>query len=342
MVVARMATKLQGAGARRTKQRAHSAADPSASMALRVKRGREGERDEDSLGSGSSSDVGAQPLLHVPQGHHVIDRVLAFDPKTNEYLIHWQGYATKDRTWQTLQDLPPPAVERFRARGFANVGWVFPAEGAKEAFREKHDLIDLGELPVPVPDPNHDTRLHELTKAQRKVYVQWLKRRVGQCEWASGCTHRVASDDSAGGARGGGAAAGSWPVECFDFHHVSARHKIRNVAELPVSIFPAESIWAEAAKCILLCKMHHAIIEHITHGDERDYHPECVGAPAEEAAGSCIFRGHSLYGYVHADANRRQGTQPWTTEALLQARGRPWAARDEPAVAKKKAKRRAG
>jgi hypothetical protein len=151
----------------------------SASMALRTKRGREGVSDEESHSSDSSSGVGAQ---HVPQGHHVIDRVLAFDPKTNEYLIYWQGYATKHRTWQKRQDLPPPAVERFRARGFANVGWVFPTSGAKEDFREKHDLIDLGELPVPVPDPNHDTHLHELTKDQRKVYVQWLKRRVGQCE----------------------------------------------------------------------------------------------------------------------------------------------------------------
>jgi hypothetical protein len=310
-------------------------------MALRTKRDREGERDAESFGSDDSSDVGVQPPQRIPQGHQVIDRVLAFDPKTNEYLIHWEGYATKDRTWQKRQDLPPPAVERFRARGFANTGWVFPTDGAKEAFREKHDLIDLGELPVPVLDPKHNTRLHELTKDQRKAYVQWLKRRVGQCEWASGCAHRVASEGGAPG--GGGAAAGSWPVECFDFHHVRARHKIRNVAEMPVTIFPAESIWAEAAKCILLCKMHHAIIEHITHGDERDYHPECVGAPgaAEGAAGPCAFRGHSLYGYVHPDADRRQETQPWTSEALLQARGRPWAARDEPAVAKQKAKRRA-
>jgi hypothetical protein len=124
---------------------------------------------------------------------------------------------------------------------------------------------------------------------------------------------------------------------------VRARHKVRNVAEMPVTIFPAESIWAEAAKCILLCKMHHAIIEHVTHGDERDYHPECVGAPgaAEGTAGPCAFWGHSLYGYVHPDADRRQGAQPWTSEALFAERGRPWAARDEPAAAKQKAKRRA-
>jgi hypothetical protein len=317
-------------------------------MAFRTKRGREGERDEESLGS-DSSDVGAQPQPYVSQGYHVIDRVLAFDPTTNEYLIHWQGYAAKDRTWQRRQDMPPggpkSALERFRTRGFANVGWVFPTEGAKETFREKHDLIDLGELPVPVHDTNHNTRLHKLTKGQRKEYVQWLKRRVGQCEWASGCAHRVASEGGAhrvaseNGA-GGGSVGGSWPVECFDFHHVRARHKIRNVAEMPVTIFPAESIWAEAAKCILLCKMHHAIIEHITHGEERDYHPECADGPTE-AVGPCTFRGHSLYGYVHPDANRRQETQPWTTEALLAARGRPWAARDEPGVAKQQAKRRA-
>jgi hypothetical protein len=58
-------------------------------MALRTKRNREGERNTESQGSDSSSDVGAQPPQRIPQGHHVIDRALAFDPKANEYLIHW-------------------------------------------------------------------------------------------------------------------------------------------------------------------------------------------------------------------------------------------------------------
>jgi hypothetical protein len=331
-------------------------------MAAPIKRTRgmaaaeNGASASDSSGSGrESSELGERPPGgHVPEGHHVIDRVLAFDPKTKEYLIHWRGFSALDRTWQRGHDIPGgpgTAVDRFRRRGFANVGWVFPSENAKRAFHEKHDLIDLGQFPFPIADHAHDTGLHPVTRDQRRVYVHWLKKRIGQCEWVSGCAHRVAADPVAatGGGGGGGAGSTGWPVECFDFHHVRAQLKIRNVAEMPVSIFPAESIWAEAARCVLLCKMHPAIVEHVTHGSERGYNPECVAAAAAATAATtadrdaCAFHGHSLYDYVHPEAGRHPSAQEqWTSEALLAARGRPWAPRDEPGAAKQAKKKKKG
>ncbi len=61
-----------------------------------------------------------------------------------------------------------------------------------------------------------------------------------------------------------------------DVHRVRAAREVHTVSTMPVTVFPAGSIWAEAAKCILLCKLHHAIIEHVTHGDEEGYSPECT------------------------------------------------------------------
>jgi hypothetical protein len=295
---------------------------------------------------GESSELGGRPPERVPDGHHVVDRVLAFDPKTNEYLIHWRGFSASDRTWQHGHDIPGGpgmAVDRFRRRGFANVGWVFPSEDAKRAFHEKHDLIDLGQLPIPVADHSRNAGLHPVTRDQRKEYVHWLKKRIGQCEWVSGCSHRVADPVAA---TGGGA---GWPVECFDFHHVRAQLKIRNVAEMPVLMFPAESIWAEAAKCVLLCKMHHAIVEHVTHGSERGFNPECAAAAAaataatEDDRNACAFHGHSLFDYVHPEAGRHPNAQEqWTSKALLAARGRPWHPRDEPGAPKQVKKKKKG
>jgi hypothetical protein len=292
-------------------------------------------------GGGGSSDAEERLPEHVPPGHYVVDRVLAYDPKTKEYLIHWRGFPASDRTWQREQDLRHgTAVDRFRRRGFANVGWVFPSEDAKRTFHEKHDLIDLGELPVLVDDHTRNTGLHAVTREQRKAYVHWLKRRIGQCEWVSGCAHRVAAGPGAATPAAASSAAG-WPVECFDFHHVRADLKIRNVSEMPVSIFPAESIWAEAAKCVLLCKMHHAIVEHVTHGSELGYNPECSARGT--GGDACAFRGHSLYDYVHPEAGRHsaspQAERGWTSDDLLAQRGRPWAPRDEPGVAKQPKKK---
>jgi hypothetical protein len=171
-------------------------------MAAPAKRTRGGGRaaaaglggDASTSGGSDSSELEERAPVDVPDGHHVVDRVLAFDPKTNEYLIHWRGYSASDRTWQSGRDIGPgaAAVDRFRRRGLANVGWVFPSEGAKRAFHEKHDLIDLGQLPVPIAgDHARNTDLHPVTRDQRKVYVHWLKKRIGQCEWVSGCTHRL-------------------------------------------------------------------------------------------------------------------------------------------------------
>jgi hypothetical protein len=141
-----------------------------------------------------------------------------------------------------------------------------------------------------------------------------------------GCTHRVARADGDGG----------WPIVCFDFHHVRAATKVHTVSTMPVTVFPAESIWAEAAKCILLCKLHHAIIEHVAHGDEEGYSPECTAL-----RGACAFTGHSLYDYVHPDADRHQASeQSWTTPELLARRGRPWLPQDEPPVGERPAKQK--
>ena len=163
-----------------------------------------------------------------------------------------------------------------------------------------------------------------MSQAQRAVYVEWLKRRIGQCEWVSGCTHRVSVEK---GDRG-------WPVACFDFHHVQAATKVASVAKMPVTVFPAESIWAEAAKCVLLCKMHHTIVEVVTHGGEEGFSPEC------SARAPCEFRGHSLYDYVHPNAGRQAHEAGWTTPELLAERGRPWNPQDEPAPRERRPKRR--
>jgi hypothetical protein len=318
-------------------------------MAAPTKRTRGMAAAEKSASASSSSDVGGESSElgerspeRLPEDHHVVDRVLAFDPKTNEYLIHWRGFSASDRTWQHGHDIPGgpgTAVDRFRRRGFANVGWVFPSEDAKRAFHEKHDLIDLGQLPVPVADHTGNAGLHPLTREQRKVYVHWLKKRIGQCEWVSGCSHRVADPARTASPASGGGSTSGWPVECFDFHHVRAELKIRNVAEMPVTIFPAESIWAEAAKCVLLCKMHHAIVDHVTHGSERGYNPECTATAG--AGDACTFRGHSMYDYVHPEASRHPGSrEKWTSDDLLAERGRPWPPRDEPGVAKQAKKKK--
>jgi hypothetical protein len=296
-------------------------------MALQRKRTRD-PLDRDSI-SESSSEGAEQLPPTVPNGQYVVDRVLAYDPATRQYLIHWRGFDAKDRTWQRAHDLvvgEGSAVERFRLRDMANVGWVFGSADAKRAFHEKHDLIDLGELPVAVANPNTNTRLHPLSKEQRKEYVEWLKARIGQCEWVAGCTHRVSRADGDGG----------WPIVCFDFHHVRAATKAHTVSTMPVTIFPAESIWAEAAKCILLCKLHHAIVEYVTHGGEEGYSPECAG----RGEAGCAFRGHSLYDYVHPDAGRHEREQAWTTPDLLAQRGRPWRPQDAPPAQERKAKLR--
>ena len=275
----------------------------------------------------SSSEGDAEPPTHVPEGHDVVERVLAYDPKDNTYLVHWRGFPATQRTWEPGASLfsggTGVGVERYRRREISNVGWVFASEGAKRRFHKKHTLIDMGDLPVPIPDPNRNAEQHAVSQAQRAVYVQWLKRRIGQCEWVSGCTHRVSQAD---GDRG-------WPLTCFDFHHVRADTKVASVSKMPVNTFPAESIWAEAAKCILLCKMHHAIIEYVTHGGEQGFSPECTARGA-----GCEFRGHSLYEYVHPDARRRaqQEGSTWTTQDLLAERGRPWRPQDEPVGQKRR------
>jgi hypothetical protein len=114
---------------------------------------------ESSDSGGQSVELGERPPRgRVPEGHHVVDRVLAFDPKTNEYLIHWRGFSASDRTWQRGHDIPGgpgTAVDRFQRRGFTNVGWVFPSGNAKRAFHEKHDLIDMG---ASFPFPSRITR----------------------------------------------------------------------------------------------------------------------------------------------------------------------------------------
>jgi hypothetical protein len=275
-----------------------------------------------------SSDDEDVPV-DVPVGHHVVQRVLAYDPAEKRYLVHWLAFPAASRTWEPgaalahEDDDDEGAVERFRLRAIANVGWVFASADSKRAFHEKHDLIDLGELPVPVPRPTTNASLHRVTQAQRAAYVLWLKRRIGQCEWVAGCTHRVAQEAPAAA----GDREGRWPVACFDFHHVRAATKVDSVSKLPVTVFPAESIWAEAAKCILLCKMHHAVVETVSSGSEQGYSPECGGR------GRCTFAGHSLYDYVHPDEARRRhprGEEPWTTPALLEERGRPWQAADVP------------
>ena len=296
------------------------------------RRGKHARGRSPSLSLTSSSEGEAEPPAHVPAGHDVVERVLAFDPNDNTYLVRWRGFPATQRTWEPSANLSRggtgAAVERFRRRDIANVGWVFASEGAKRRFHKKHTLIDMGDLPVPIPDPNHNAELHAVSQAQRASYVRWLKERIGQCEWVAGCTHRVSQAD---GDRG-------WPLACFDFHHVRADTKVNSVSKMPVNTFPAESIWAEAAKCILLCKMHHAIIEHVTHGGEQGFSPECTARGA-----GCEFRGHSLYEYVHPDARRhaqQEKGSTWTTQELLAERGRPWRPQDEPAPRQPGRKRR--
>jgi hypothetical protein len=305
-------------------------------MALRGTKRAHSKNESLKLQSTDTSSSEDEPH-HVPDGHDIVERVLAYDPHAREYLIRWHGFPSgKDNTWESAQGLvsaaaaDSSAIERFRLRDMANVGWVFAGAADKRAFHRKHDLIDLGDLPLPVRDPNRNTQLHTLSQAQRKEYVQWLKTRIGQCEWVAGCTHRVS--------RVADASDGGWPVECFDFHHVRAATKAHTVSTMPVTIFPAESIWAEAAKCILLCRMHHAIIEHVSRGSEEGFSPECTAAAG--GGGACEFQGHSLYGYVHPDAGRHAREEPWTTPALLARRGRPWLPQDVPPAREPKAKQR--
>ena len=286
----------------------------------------------------TSSSEDDEEETSVPAGHHVVQRVLAYDPAEKRYLIHWLGFPATARTWEPAAALAHEeaedegAVERFRRRALANVGWVFASTDAKRAFHVKHTLLDLGELPMPISRPNTNTGLHKVTQVQRAAYVLWLKRRIGQCEWVAGCTHRVAQEATAASDR-----KGRWPVACFDFHHVRANTKVASVSKLPVTVFPAESIWAEAAKCILLCKMHHAVVETVSRGSEQGYSPECGGR------GRCTFAGHSLYDYVHPDEGARRhplGEEAWTTPDLLAERGRPWRGEDEPAALPRRTKRR--
>mgnify|MGYP002810543500 CR=1 FL=1 len=69
---------------------------------------------------------------------------------------------------------------------------------------------------------------------------------------------------------------------------------------------------------------------------EDSYSPECTAL-----RGACAFTGHSLYDYVHPDADRHQaGEQPWTTPELLARRGRPWLPQDEPPVGERPAKQK--